>query len=93
MPVDDAEESPGGLPVVARRAEEGFGIALDRREGRTKLVRDVRHEVPANDLQAAELGDVVEHEDEAERPIVGRAEPRAVDLQDEAAARVERDVA
>ena len=71
MAIDDGQEAPGRLPVVARSTEERLGVALDGGERRAQLVRDVGHEIAPDDLEPPELGDVVQHEHEAEGLAVG----------------------
>jgi hypothetical protein len=51
--VDDGEEAPRGLAVVAGRAEERLRVALDGGEGSPQLVRDVGDEVAADHLEAS----------------------------------------
>ena len=52
-------------------AEQRLGVALDGRERRAQLVRDVGDEVAPDHLQPTQLGDVVQHEHEAEGVAVG----------------------
>ena len=55
------EEPPRGLGV-GRVAQQRLGVARDRRERRLELVRHVGDEVPADRLEPADLGEVVQHE-------------------------------
>ena len=55
------EEPLGGLAARAV-AQQRLGVARDRGERRLELVRDVGHEVPADRLEPAHLGEVVQHQ-------------------------------
>ena len=60
--------------------EQRFDEALDRRDRRLQLVRDVGHEVAADVLQPAKIGHVVEHDHGADGPAFGVVQGRAVGL-------------
>ena len=62
--------------------DQRFGVALDRRQRRAQLVRDVGDEVAADLIGAAQIGDVVQHEHRA----AARGDNRR-DARDERAAR------
>src|SRR3989338_540150 len=61
----DLEEAPRVVPFLERAAEQRLEVAVDRRERRPELVRDVRHELRAHLLEPAQLRDVVEHHHDA----------------------------
>ena len=65
---DDLEKAArrGG---VGAAVEQRFDVAPHRRERCAQLVRDVGHEVPAYAIGAAQLGDVVQHDDGAGRSL------------------------
>ena len=81
MTVDHLQEAERRLATLACRPEQRLGVSLDRRERGAQLVRDVRDEVPPHGLETAQLGDVVQHEHQAERRSVLGGEPGAVHLQ------------
>ncbi|OGL21433.1 MAG: hypothetical protein A3G44_11665 [Candidatus Rokubacteria bacterium RIFCSPLOWO2_12_FULL_73_47] len=65
MAEHDLEEAPRVVPFLERAAEQRLEVAVDRRERRPELVRDVRHELRAHLLEPTQLGDVVEHHHDA----------------------------
>ena len=77
----DLEKAPRVLALLERAAEQRLEIALDRRERRAQLVRDVGDELGADSLEMPERRDVVEHEDDADAGLVPcQHERHGVDL-------------
>ncbi len=72
----DPQEPLGVDRVVHGAVEQRFDKALDRRDRRLQLVRDVGHEVAADVFQLAKVGDVVEHDHRADgAALESRAAP------------------
>ena len=61
------------LRVVNGAHPERFGIGLDRRQRRLQFVGDVRHELPPDVLQAAQVRDVVQHHDDTRARLARQA--------------------
>ena len=72
--VDQRRAAPAR--AAASRAREQLGRHAQRRERRAQLVRQRRHELLAARLLVAQVGDVLEHQDEAGVRAVARAERR-----------------
>ena len=64
------EEPPRVRVIVERAVQERLQVALDAGERRPELVGDVGHELAPDPLEPAELGHVVEYQEDA-----GRARP------------------
>ena len=68
---DDLEE-PAALVLVGVALRQRFDVAANRGQRRAQLVRDVGDEVAADLIGAPQVGDVVQHEDDAVRDRAGR---------------------
>ena len=67
--MDDVEEAAGVVLVVQAALDERLDEALDGGDGGAKLVAGVGHEVAADVFQPAELGDVAQDDDHADRVV------------------------
>ena len=71
VPRDDLEKRPRSS-ASASPSRQRFDVAADRGQRRAQLVRDVGDEVAADLIGAPQLGDVVQHQDDAVRGGAGR---------------------
>ena len=62
MLADDLHEAAAIGRIVERAGQERFGETLDGRQGRAEFVRYIGHEVLPYTLQAAQVSDLVQHE-------------------------------
>src|SRR6266852_2240106 len=62
---NDLEEADAILRVVDGAGDKRFRKTLDSGERRSKFVGDIGNEIPADALELAQLGDVVQHDDRA----------------------------
>ena len=76
VPRDDLEEPPP-LVLVGVALRQRLDVAADRGQRRAQLVRHVGDEVAADLIRPAQLGDVVQHEDDAVRRRRRPPAPRA----------------
>ncbi len=60
---NNLNEAAAVFRIVHGAAEERFRESLNSRERRLELVRDIGDEIAADSFQAAQLGDVMQHED------------------------------
>ena len=75
--IDDAlAEAQRRVTIVESAVAERLGVALDRRERRAQLVRDVGDEVAPHAIQLLGLGDVAHHDDGALLRAEGRSGER-----------------
>ena len=81
MAHDDLEE-PARVLVRSRRLEQRLDVAADGRQRRAQLVRDVGDEVAADLVGPPQVGDVVQHEHGAVRPIRRAGAARAMSVRD-----------
>ena len=86
-------KKPLGVDRIADRAvEQRFHESLDRGDRRLQLVRDVGHEIAADVLQAAKIGDVVQHHHGADAAALGVVQGGAAGLQHAFVIAVQHDV-
>ena len=65
MVADDFNEAAAVSGVIQSAAEKSFRETLDGRERGAKLVRNIRHEILAHALEAAQFADFVQNQDRA----------------------------
>ena len=65
MTKDDFQKAPRVVAILERAAQQRLQVAVDGGERGAQLVGDVGHELRAYLLEPPELGDVVQHHDDA----------------------------
>src|SRR5574341_2075658 len=67
--VDYLQKRTRVLPILEPSFQEGLKVSLDRREGGAELMGDIGHELGPDRFEAAQLGDIVQHQDDSGCPL------------------------